>query len=1082
MTAPAPLKAPAPTALPDASPPDRKPPDAARPILANSWWASGLNLRERLPGAPAPADLDRDARAARRLGRWRDEHQLEQTGLFQRRLDAIGVTPLGLAALLVEAPAALAGRTLKPAWAATAEQILADLPAEPDLGGWSAGRLWGAGFLTILAPFWRYATQGLAARIGGASSDVDVPAVLEGFAATLARSLISVGARTLVLELNVWRVSGRLTGSDGAERFDSFVRRMSRPEQLTALCAEYPVLTRLLVQLATLAADAQAELLLRLAADRAVVVQRLLAGADPGPLVEVQTGGDTHHGGRAVAILRFANGARVVYKPRPLSVHGHFNDVMGWLNRQVPELELRRLALVERAGYGWLEYAEHGPCADLAGVRRYYRRQGALLALLYALDGADFHYENLIACGDQPVLIDLEALLHPSVPGAGPAWALDDPARRAVESSVARSALLPLLLIGENGAVDMSGLGADKNVPMPIASVAWSDPGTDEMRLTREYEVFTGAQNRPRLGATDADPTAHLDDLVSGFRDGYQAIARRRDELATLLSRFAADEVRAVVRPTRTYAKLLDESTHPDFLRDALDRDRILDHLWAASVEDPTRQRLTEGEIAELWAGDVPLFTARPDRRDLCNGNGVVFPAVLPESSIAAVLGKLAGMGPADLSRQERIIRSTIASRRTADAAADPAEPVDPQRLAAAAYKIGDRLAELAYPGTDRVNWLGLSLVDDRHWMLQPLGFGLLNGSAGIALFLAQLAALTGEERYAVLCRHAVACAPSVAESLTRYPQTAGAVGGLDGPAGLAFALTAVARLLGDPELAAPADTLLDLAAQGLDTADSGAGTGFAAGVGMTGGLGVAAGAAGCLAASTAIVEATGSPAAARAASAAVRRLLADPLTQRQPSDPAGPADPSWGGLGNGPAGVGWALLRSYAVTGAAECRIAGLAAFAAERASGPSPRSAAGAGWYAGPAGSALARLDTLRHVDDPVLAAETAAATRAAIAAGPALDHSLCHGETGDLDLLSMAAGGGRPAIRHTRTRALLAQLEGHDPRCATPGPATPALATGLAGIGYGLLRLAYPDRAPSLLLLRLPADGAPGTGSRP
>ena len=161
MTAPAPLKAPAPTALPDASPPDRKPPDAARPILANSWWASGLNLRERLSGAPAPADLDRDARAARRLGRWRDEHQLEQTGLFQRRLDAIGVTPLGLAALLVEAPAALAGRTLKPAWAATAEQILADLPAEPDLGGWSAGRLWGAGFLPS-------AHQGVRFRAGSA--------------------------------------------------------------------------------------------------------------------------------------------------------------------------------------------------------------------------------------------------------------------------------------------------------------------------------------------------------------------------------------------------------------------------------------------------------------------------------------------------------------------------------------------------------------------------------------------------------------------------------------------------------------------------------------------------------------------------------------------------------------------------------------------------------------------------------------------------------------------------------------------------------------------------------------------------
>ena len=39
---------------------------------------------------------------------------------------------------------------------------------------------------------------------------------------------------------------------------------------------------------------------------------------------------------------------------------------------------------------------------------RFYRRQGALLALLYALEATDFHAENLIASGEFPVLIDLE--------------------------------------------------------------------------------------------------------------------------------------------------------------------------------------------------------------------------------------------------------------------------------------------------------------------------------------------------------------------------------------------------------------------------------------------------------------------------------------------------------------------------------------------------------------------------------------------------------------------------------------------------------------------------------------------------
>ena len=52
-------------------------------------------------------------------------------------------------------------------------------------------------------------------------------------------------------------------------------------------------------------------------------------------------------------------------------------------------------------------------------MRRFYHRQGALLALLYVLDGTDMHYENLIAVGEQPVLVDVETLFHPSHAPAG---------------------------------------------------------------------------------------------------------------------------------------------------------------------------------------------------------------------------------------------------------------------------------------------------------------------------------------------------------------------------------------------------------------------------------------------------------------------------------------------------------------------------------------------------------------------------------------------------------------------------------------------------------------------------------------
>ena len=420
--------------------------------LGAGWWARGLNLAERGNAGTAEAVPD-DGRQQRRLARWRTAHGMEAE-LFGRRLADAGLSEDGLSALLGEAPDAVAARLGKPVWAGEVEAVLAELdaagphPLAPASNGNSAGF---TGLATVVAPFARHAMARLTATppTPAGSARVDHAALRTELGDRLLRTLVQLATRTLVLELNVLQVTDRLTGDTPADRFASFVRHYGDPAHLCELFDEYPALARLLAQAATAAADGHRELLDRFAADRATLVTDLFGGIDPGTLVSVTTSGDGHRG-RAVAVLRFAHGARVVSKPRPLAVHRHFNDAVGWLNRRLPGLDLRRLRVVDRGGYGWLEYARYAPCRDTAAVGRYYRRQGALLALLYVLDGADFHFENLIACGDQPVLVDLEALFHPQVRQAGPDWLAGDPALRTLTASVDRVGLLPRLTIGRD--------------------------------------------------------------------------------------------------------------------------------------------------------------------------------------------------------------------------------------------------------------------------------------------------------------------------------------------------------------------------------------------------------------------------------------------------------------------------------------------------------------------------------------------------------------------------------------------------------------------------------------------------------
>ncbi|MEU2878008.1 DUF4135 domain-containing protein, partial [Streptomyces sp. NPDC007070] len=120
------------------------------------------------------------------------------------------------------------------------------------------------------------------------------------------------------------------------------------------------------------------------------------------------TAGDVHRRGRRVAVLRFADGSRVVYKPRPLAADRHFGELVGWYSTRAGTPVLRTPALLTRPDHGWSELIEARPCASPAELDRFYRRLGALLALAHVLDLTDLHHENLIACAGHPVLVDLD--------------------------------------------------------------------------------------------------------------------------------------------------------------------------------------------------------------------------------------------------------------------------------------------------------------------------------------------------------------------------------------------------------------------------------------------------------------------------------------------------------------------------------------------------------------------------------------------------------------------------------------------------------------------------------------------------
>ncbi len=820
--------------------------------LARTWWVRGLALHERadrlgVTGPPRALSEDPDAIATRAAD--------------------LGLDDRALAALL-DAPAdTLASAAPAPDWVAATERAV--LAARSLDATHPVPEGWRDAFALVLRPFVDDAVTGaLAGLAAHRPHHVDAAGITEGVRVAIGHRLAGLAARTLVTELH--RTGPQLNGADGRARFADFVRRMSGPVPQTALFSRFPVLARLLATTAATTARATAEVLDRLLADRADLVAELLGGADPGPVVALTaTRGDRHDGGRSVVFADFADGSRIVYKPRDVGTQVRFAELLAALNAAAPGLCPRAVRTVARDGYGWSELVTGEPLENHRAADRFYRRHGALLALLHVLRATDVHYENVIAAGEVPVLVDTETLFSAElVPGG-----TGDPAADVLAGSVYRTALLPMMVVGEQGIADLSGTGGDGGTS-PASVVDWLDAGTDRMRLVRRAVELTEAGNRPRIGDALVEPRDHEREILAGFRQAYDVLSGLGAEFTELVSRCAGLEVRVITRPSWLYGTLLDETTHPEALADALDRDRALATLYAGRTASPLFAQLVTHEIAALWDGDVPMFLATAGTGRLRPPGGAELPVPLPRTGIDSALRTIAGLNEVERRDQEWIISATLATRLNAPA--HPVAPlvrsthtgtvVHPDELVVAACSVADRIVARAATTSDgRINWLGLETLDDRQWLVLPQGASLGHGYLGVALFLAQIGAVTGNTRYTEHAEHVVADAPAVIASLAGRPDLLAAVGvgGHNGLGGIAYGLARLGVLLDDPALRARAADVVELIAV-TPTADPGWSSGLA----------------GCLAALTAVHADLGLARAGVVAGTCADQLLGvDPLT-----------------------------------------------------------------------------------------------------------------------------------------------------------------------------------------------------------
>ncbi len=409
------------------------------------------------------------------------------------------------------------------------------------------------------------------------------------------------------------------------------------------------------------------------------------------------------------------------------------------------------------------------------------------------------------------------------------------------------------------------------------------------------------------------------------------------------------------------------------------------------------------------------------------------------------------------------------------------------------AVSIALRLCRDAIWAGNRCNWVGPSMEGAGGWTIvhKSLGPDLYSGASGIALFLAAIAARTGDRVVRKTALGAAAQASSRAEDIPPAVR----IGLYSGLTGIAWALDRAGNLLGGQELRDRGDALMeqvrgaDLDQQPLDVLS------------------------GCAGAIPVLLSLAASKRRAEYTDLAVRcgeRLLNTAVRENEgwswKTIDAPGMNPSRNltGFSHGAAGIGWALLELGHATGDARFCAAAFEAFRYERSHysaqfenwpdfrdylrPPGQRNTPvyANAWCHGAPGIGLSRLRAQELTHDPACReeAETAIRTTSRALEDPRAavnGFSLCHGCAGNADLLIEAARTTNEPGHRARAEAVgHAGIDRFEAQrlpwpCGIPGAGeTPGLMLGTAGIGYFYLRLDDPHLP--TLLIPVPAQNTP------
>lgn len=530
---------------------------------------------------------------------------------------------------------------------------------------------------------------------------------------------------------------------------------------IVVLMSKYPVMARLFGELLIQFREEYELFISRLSSD--ITVINTIFNVQSNIIINIQTGlSDPHNNGQTVKILHFECGKSIIYKPKSIEIDEAYYNFSNWLNIINKNQVFNSIKTICRSEYGWVEFIDYKPCKNKHQLKIFYYNSGFFIALSHILKITDCHYENLIANGIFPTLIDCEAVMHPQV-SLEDNFLTNKLLNQSFLKSIFRSGFLPSWTahINNKSIIDISGLGGFRKLKT-------------EAELNQDYKVSENLDSLNSLAFSTNQPIKNSltrvyefsSELTRGFIDGYSLIASNSQNIANDLNnpfiQFENKRTRYIYRATEVYDKIIKYALLSSNLKHGF--------LFSIALDLLSRSHLLESEKTVYWKIfehefifahhlDIPVFYSNTSTKLLytINNNEISF---FEESGISLSKETINQLSKEDMDYQLNVLNGILLASQiqhshrvsfVTNVKKKNAKSIshnDKSIFLLEAKLIAEEIIKRKTNGSD-TNWLSITLNPRTgRYQFGTIGYNLFDGLAGVSLFFSALYFACGEQEY----------------------------------------------------------------------------------------------------------------------------------------------------------------------------------------------------------------------------------------------------------------------------------------------------------------------------------------------